>query len=117
MTFPLSPTACSHRRISRAFENALCLPLHSCSKYILLSDCHRGVGNANDNFLNNEYLYLALCNITIAGDSPVWNWETGTNCGKTVPYRRSRKSIPAVLNFLPVSMLPGGCMQSMEIMT
>ena len=59
MTFPLSPTACSHRRISRAFENALCLPLHSCSKYILLSDCHRGVGNANDNFLNNEYLYLA----------------------------------------------------------
>lgn len=46
-------------RISRAFEEALRLPLNHHSKYILLSDCHRGIGNANDNFLKNEYLYLA----------------------------------------------------------
>lgn len=46
-------------RISKAFEEALRLPLCRRSKYILFSDCHRGIGNANDNFLKNEYLYLA----------------------------------------------------------
>lgn len=46
-------------RISKAFENALELPHSSNSRYILFSDCHRGVGNANDNFLKNEAIYLA----------------------------------------------------------
>lgn len=48
-----------HTRISRAFEEALRLPLTEESRYILFSDCHRGCGNANDNFLKNEYLYIA----------------------------------------------------------
>ncbi len=59
MSPALTPTARSHSRIARAFDGALRLPLHPGSRYILLSDCHRGVGNANDNFLKNEYLYLA----------------------------------------------------------
>lgn len=46
-------------RISGAFEDALLLPLNRYSRYIVLSDCHRGIGNSNDNFLKNEYLYLA----------------------------------------------------------
>lgn len=49
----------SRRRISRAFESALRLPLTEGSRYILFSDCHRGTGNTNDNFLKNEFLYLA----------------------------------------------------------
>lgn len=49
-------------RITRTFENALILPLVQDSKYILFSDCHRGVGNANDNFLKNEFLFLAALN-------------------------------------------------------
>lgn len=47
------------KRISRAFDGAVRLPLGNGSRYILLSDCHRGCGNANDNFLKNEPLYLA----------------------------------------------------------
>lgn len=46
-------------RIAKSFQRALTLPLDNRSRYILFSDCHRGVGNANDNFLKNEYLYLA----------------------------------------------------------
>lgn len=46
-------------RLSKAFEEALVLPLNSCSRYIVFSDCHRGNGRANDNFLKNEFLYLA----------------------------------------------------------
>lgn len=46
-------------RLSRTFEEALRLPLNYQTHYILLSDCHRGTGSANDNFLKNEYLYLA----------------------------------------------------------
>lgn len=49
----------SRTRISGAFEEALHLPLNEESRYIILSDCHRGCGNANDNFLKNEFLYLA----------------------------------------------------------
>lgn len=49
-------------RIKGTFENALKLPLTSCSRYILFSDCHRGTGSANDNFLKNEFLYLAALN-------------------------------------------------------
>lgn len=46
-------------RIQKAFKNSLHLPLYQSSKYVILSDCHRGCGRANDNFLHNEYLYLA----------------------------------------------------------
>lgn len=49
----------SRTRITGAFDDALRLPLKEESRYILISDCHRGCGNANDNFLKNEYLYLA----------------------------------------------------------
>ena len=49
----------SGKRITKAFEEALRLPLDKNTKIILLSDCHRGVGNTNDNFLKNEFLYLA----------------------------------------------------------
>lgn len=49
----------SRTRITGAFEEPLRLPLKEESRYILMSDCHRGCGNANDNFLKNEYLYQA----------------------------------------------------------
>ncbi len=47
------------KRLSKSFEGAMILPLNWYSKYILFSDCHRGNGRANDNFLKNEFLYLA----------------------------------------------------------
>lgn len=46
-------------RITKAFTDALVLPLNQNSRYVLFSDCHRGSGNANDNFQKNELLYLA----------------------------------------------------------
>ncbi len=49
----------SHRRISAAFDDALHLPLNYQSRYVLFSDCHRGTGSHNDNFLAVEYLYTA----------------------------------------------------------
>lgn len=49
----------SYTRISKSFEQALCLPLKQNSRYVLFSDCHRGTGRAGDNYLKNEFLYLA----------------------------------------------------------
>ena len=46
-------------RLNRAFTNALHLPLHQGTRYVLFSDCHRGSGNSNDNFLTNQHIYLA----------------------------------------------------------
>lgn len=46
-------------RLDRAFQNAPLLPLTDRSRYVLMSDCHRGVGNSPDNFLKNQHLYFA----------------------------------------------------------
>ena len=46
-------------RISAAFDKACHLPLNKKSKYVIFSDCHRGTGRVNDNFLKNEFIYLA----------------------------------------------------------
>lgn len=48
-----------YSRISNAFEGAVRLPLNASSKYVLVSDCHRGCGTSNDNFLKNQNLYFA----------------------------------------------------------
>lgn len=47
------------RRLDRAFENAPILPLTPSTQYVFFSDCHRGRGNNNDNFLKNANSYLA----------------------------------------------------------
>lgn len=49
----------TNERISKAFDGALRLPLGDRSKYILFSDCHRGTGTGNDDFLKNQHLYFA----------------------------------------------------------
>ena len=46
-------------RLDRAFAQAPILPLNKCSKYVLVSDCHRGIGTSSDNFLKNQHLYFA----------------------------------------------------------
>lgn len=47
------------RRLDKSFRNAPVLALRPNSKIVFISDCHRGVGNSNDNFLKNQNLYLA----------------------------------------------------------
>lgn len=47
------------RRLDRSFESVPVLALNANSRYILFSDCHRGGGRADDNYLKNEFLYLA----------------------------------------------------------
>lgn len=46
-------------KLNNAFLDAKRLPLLKKSKYVLFSDCHRGIGNSNDNFLKNQNLYFA----------------------------------------------------------
>lgn len=48
-----------NQRLQKVFQNALVLPLSKDSKYLLISDCHRGNGSSNDNFLKNQHLYFA----------------------------------------------------------
>ncbi len=45
-------------RLTHAFQNAPVLPLDSRSRYVLISDCHRGDGSWGDNFLKNQTLYF-----------------------------------------------------------
>lgn len=47
------------KRLDHAFLHAPTLPLTESSRYILFSDCHRGCGTSNDNFLKNQNLYFA----------------------------------------------------------
>ena len=45
------------KRLDKAFENACILPITPHSRYVFFSDCHRGVGDKNDNFLKNAHCY------------------------------------------------------------
>lgn len=47
------------RRLDKAYGEALCVPIHMGSRIVLMSDCHRGVGNWGDNFQANQNLYFA----------------------------------------------------------
>lgn len=49
----------SAKRLQCAFKHAMRLPLSSDTKYVLMSDCHRGVGSSNDNFMKNQHLCFA----------------------------------------------------------
>lgn len=46
-------------RIEKAMNHTVVLPLNHCSRYAVFSDCHRGSGTSNDNFLKNQHLYFA----------------------------------------------------------
>ena len=46
-------------RLDKSFRTAPVLALTPHSRIVLISDCHRGVGNSNDNFLKNQHLYFA----------------------------------------------------------
>lgn len=50
------------KRLNHAFFHAPTLELSPFSRYVFLGDCHRGIGNSNDNFLKNQHLYFAALN-------------------------------------------------------
>ena len=47
------------KRLVQAFFNAPVLSLTAQSKFVIMSDCHRGIGNTSDNFLKNELIFLS----------------------------------------------------------
>lgn len=47
------------KRLDRAFDGVPILQMCPGRKYVLFSDCHRGNGTNNDNFLKNQHLYMA----------------------------------------------------------
>ncbi len=72
-------------RLNRAFENAPVLPITKHTKYVFFSDCHRGIGNNNDNFLKNMSSYFAalqyyyqygFCYIEVGDGDELWENAT-----------------------------------------
>lgn len=45
--------------IDKAYRNAHLLSVSSCSKIVIMSDCHRGIGNLADDFAKNRRIYYA----------------------------------------------------------
>lgn len=69
------------KRLNHAFENAPILHITENTKYVFFSDCHRGTGNNNDNFLKNENCYFAalqyyyqygFCYIEVGDGDELW---------------------------------------------
>lgn len=48
-----------NKRISEAFNNATRLTIKDTSKIVIMSDCHRGIGDQADNFAGNESIYFS----------------------------------------------------------
>lgn len=47
-----------HSRLQKAFHDAPVIPWTPGSRFCIISDCHRGNGTSNDNFLKNQNLYF-----------------------------------------------------------
>ncbi|MBQ9140872.1 MAG: serine/threonine protein phosphatase [Lachnospiraceae bacterium] len=69
------------KRLDRAFENAPVLPITNQTKYVFFSDCHRGAGTNNDNFLKNSNSYAAalqyyyqygFCYVEVGDGDELW---------------------------------------------
>ena len=50
----------TYRRLSNVYENSKVIPYDYSSKFVIMSDCHRGSGNYGDNFLKNQNDYQNL---------------------------------------------------------
>ncbi len=46
-------------RLSQTYDRAKYIPFNSDSRIIIMSDCHRGIGNWGDNFARNQNIYFA----------------------------------------------------------
>lgn len=49
----------ANRRLRCVHNTAEIIPFDNSSKFIIMSDCHRGQGNTGDNFLPNQVLHFA----------------------------------------------------------
>ena len=50
------------KRISKVYEKAKVIEFNNSSKFIIMSDCHRGDGNLGDNFSKNQDIYFYALN-------------------------------------------------------
>lgn len=46
-------------RLDKIFKNSLSLEIDDTTKIVVMSDCHRGVGDSDDNFIKNENIFKA----------------------------------------------------------
>ena len=44
-------------KLDKIYKKARKIAIDNQSKLVIMSDCHRGIGNKNDNFLENKYIY------------------------------------------------------------
>lgn len=50
------------KKLNRLYNASFTLPLTKASHFVIMSDCHRGIGNHSDNFLKNQHLFFAAIN-------------------------------------------------------
>ncbi|MFA9377578.1 MAG: metallophosphoesterase [Lachnotalea sp.] len=50
------------KKLHQVYNHSQILPYDNTSKFIIFSDCHRGLGNSSDNFLANQNLFFAALN-------------------------------------------------------
>lgn len=53
---------CTIRKLNKVYEHAPVIPINNQSKIVMMSDCHRGIGNWGDNFMPNQNLFFSALN-------------------------------------------------------
>lgn len=46
-------------KLNRIFKNSKIVKIDNTNKFVIMSDCHRGIGNNHDNFLKNKNIFNA----------------------------------------------------------
>lgn len=52
-------TMSTYKSLSKVYNKSKIIPYNNQSKFVIMSDCHRGAGNLGDNFLKNQHLFFA----------------------------------------------------------
>lgn len=52
----------TENRLNKLFQTSPIVPFDYLSRFVIMSDCHRGIGNWGDNFLKNQNIYSAALN-------------------------------------------------------
>ena len=102
-------------RLDKSFRTAPVLALTPHSRIVLISDCHRGVGNSNDNFLKNQHLYFAALQSYYKLGFTYIELGDGDEFGRTAVLLPSAKFTATSSGFSPCLPMKIDCISSMAI--
>ena len=97
------------QRLLEAYQAAKVIPFDTSSKFIILSDCHRGQGNSADNFLPNQEVYCGALEYYLANGYTYIELGDGDELWENRNQQTIIQTTPTPFSCCPNFIRPAGC--------